>query len=240
MRAVTRLVVLVTIVLPPLHAQSPGIGDGRPFRAVALTFGTSSLSVDPVNAILSNAGFADLPTHAVTLGGGGYYAFGRALLGADVARASTTESRPVNGRSDQATSWQGTVTVGYAVVATNRLSIYPSLGVGLGRLDVRLQSTTGGATTAQPQPTFAELAQNPGGESTVAGSHLLFNIGVSEDYLLTNPTPTGFGITFGIRAGFALAPHRTTWRTAGAPVLAGPDASAGGPFLRIAVGLGSR
>ena len=42
------------------------------------------------------------------------------------------------------------------------------------------------------------------------------------------------------RAGVLASPNRTTWTRNDQRIVAGPDAAAGGPYLRIVVGLGGR
>jgi hypothetical protein len=198
------------------------------------------MSVDPMNAVLVGASFPGLSNDGISYGASGYYAFGRALLGADVARTTFGEEGLSNGRSDDLNSTLVLATASYAIVATGRLNLFPMLGVGIGRFDVTLRNRTGGSGAAAPQPTFGEVAQNPGNESTLSGSHLAYSVGGGADYLITRGVPDHAGVVFGVRAGVLLAPNRTTWTSAGRTVIAGPDASAGGPFVRIVVGMGGR
>lgn len=222
-----------------LSAQAPGYGDHQPFHAIVATTGAATMSVDAINAVLTKNGFSGLSTDGISYGVGGYYAFGRALLGADYTKTTFGEEGASTGRTDDLNSQLITGTVSFAVVATGRLNVYPTLGVGVGKFDVTLKNRTGTATSAA-QPTFDEVAQNPGPESTLSGSHLAFTVGGGADYLITKGAPDHAGVVFGVRAGFALAPNRTTWTSAGRTVIAGPDGSAGGPFLRLAVGIGGR
>ena len=110
--------------------------------------------------------------------------------------------------------------------------------MGLGRIEVALRDRSGGGTTAS-QPTFDEVAQSPGAESRLSGRHLLYSFGGGADYLVMRGGG-GVGVVLGLRAGVLAAPNRTTWTRSGQSVVAGPDASASGPFLRVVVGLGGR
>jgi hypothetical protein len=44
----------------------------------------------------------------------------------------------------------------------------------------------------------------------------------------------------GVRAGLLASPNRATWTRAGQTIVAGPDAGATGPYLRVVVGIGAR
>jgi hypothetical protein len=224
----------------PLLAQAPGYGDSQPFHALYVTTGATTMSVDPVNAVLTKNAFAGLSTDGISYGAGGYYAFGRALLGAEYVRTTFGEEGLSSGRTDDLNAQQLAATVSFALVATGRLNLFPTVGVGLGHFDVTLRDRSGGAANSAAQPTWDEVAQSPGAETTLSGSHLLYTVGGGADYLITRGAPDHAGVVFGVRAGFAVAPNRTTWTAAGRTVVAGPDASSGGPFLRIVVGIGGR
>jgi len=221
-----------------VSAQGAGLGAGRPFHAIVLSTGMSTMSVDALNARVTASRFAPLSNDAVSYGASGYVAIGRALLGAELARSAFGEEGLNNGRTDELTVLQGVATVGYALVATERLSVFPQLGVGIGRVEVSLRDRAEAGTTAS-QPTFDEVAQAPGAESRIAGRHLLYSFGGGADYLVSR-AGSAVGVVLGVRAGMLASPNRTTWTRDGQAVLAGPDASAGGPYLRVVVGLGAR
>jgi hypothetical protein len=220
-------------------AQNVGAGAGHPFHAVLLTTGMTTMSVDPLNARITSNQFAGLSNDAVSYGGGGYFAIGRALLGAEAHRSTFGEEGLDNGRTDDLSSLQAVVTAGYAIVSTEHLTVFPQLGVGLGRIEVTLRDRSGGSTAASSQPTFDEIAQTPGAESKMSGRHLLYSFGGGADYLVTR-RGSPLGVVMGVRAGLAASPNRATWTRNGQTVVAGPDAGAGGPYLRVMVGLGGR
>ena len=234
-------VLLATLGAVSLRAQSPGLGDGRPFHALVLTTGATTMSVDALNAVLTGARFAGLSNDGISYGASGYHAFGRALIGADVSRTTYGEEGLSNGRSDDLNATQYLATVSYAIVSTGRLSLFPTLGVGAGRFDVTLREPAAAAADgAYADATFAAVVENPGRESTLAGQHLLYSLGGGADFLVTRGAGDRGGVVLGLRAGMFFAPNRTTWSTSGRMVIAGTDASAGGPFLRVVVGIGGR
>lgn len=226
------------VAVASASAQGVGMGSGRPFHALVLSTGMSMMSVDALNARMTPSQFAPLSNDAVSYGASGYLAVGRALLGADVSRSAFGEEGLNNGRTDELTATQGMVTAGYALVATDRLSLFPQLGVGLGRVEVALRDRSG-AGSAPAEPTFDEVAQSPGTESRMSGRHLLYAFGGGADYLVSR-AGAARGVVLGVRAGVLLSPNRTTWTRGGQSIVAGPDAGAGGPFLRVAVGMGGR
>jgi hypothetical protein len=87
--------------------------------------------------------------------------------------------------------------------------------------------------------TFDEVAQAPGQEGRMSGRHLVHALGAGADYLVLR-AGSSKGVVLGIRAGVRESPNRTTWTRGGQPIVAGPDAAAGGPYLHLAVGLGGR
>jgi hypothetical protein len=225
---------------PNLRAQSPGLGDGRPFHALVLTTGATTMSVDALNGVLTGERFAGLSNDGISYGASGYFAFGRALLGGEFSRTTYGEEGLNSGRSDDLNARHIMATASYALVSTGRLNLFPTVGVGAGHFDVTLRDRVGGTTASAAEPTFAEVARNPGTETTVSGDHLLYSVGGGADYLITRGASDHVGVVFGVRAGMLIAPNRTTWSTGSRAVMAGPDASAGGPFLRIAIGIGGR
>ena len=226
------------VAVASVSAQGVGAGSGRPFHALALSTGMSTMSVDALNERLTPSQFAPLSNDAVSYGASGYLASGRALVGVEVARSAFGEEGLDNGRTDELSSAHALATVAYAIVATERLTVFPQIGVGVGRLDVTLRDRSGAATSAS-QPTFDEVAQAPGQESRMSGRHLVHAVGGGVDYLVSR-AGSSKGVVLGIRAGVLESPNRTTWTRAGQRIVAGPDAATGGPYLRVAVGLGGR
>ena len=219
-------------------AQGAGVGAGRPFHEFVLTTGMSTMSVDPLNSRIAASQFAPLSNDAVSFGASGYVAIGRALLGAEVARSAFGEEGVNNGRTDDLSSAHALATAGYAIVSTERLTVFPQLGVGLGRLELTLRDRSGTAS-APAQPTFDEVAQSPGSESRMSGRHLAYALGGGGDYLVSRAGASK-GVVLGVRAGMLVSPNRTSWTRNGQRIVAGPDAAPGGPYLRLVVGVGER
>jgi hypothetical protein len=232
-------VAFLVAAAPAVGAQSTAY-EPTAFHVVGFSTGATSMSVSAINSQLTQAGFAGLSNDGISYGVTGHFAWGRAHLGVDVTRTTFGEEGLSNGRTDDLSATQFVGTAGYAIIAMPRISVFPILGVGIGQFDVTLRDRNGGTRTTTAQPTFAEVAQNPGASSTIAGRHLLFSVGVGGDLLVTRIGADHAGVVFGVRAGYHASPNRTTWTLAGREVLAGPDASAGGPFVRVVIGFGGR
>ena len=235
-----RAAVLVTFATPALPAQGPGLGDGRPFHALVFTTGATTMAVDALNSVLTGQRFAGLSNDGIGYGVSAHVSFGRALIGADLSRTTFGEEGSSSGRTDDLNATQYLATASYAFLSTGRLSIYPTLGVGAGHVDVTLRERNAAPAAAANEPTFQGIVASPGTESVLSGNHLLYSVGGGADYLVTRRASDNVGVVFGLRAGMLVAPNRTTWTSGGHAVTAGPDASAGGPFLRVVVGIGGR
>ena len=233
------LVVVVAVCAPAvLHAQEIGVGAAHPFHAAGLSTGAATMSVDALNARLAAGRFAGLSNDAVTYGATGYYAVGRALLGASAHRSLFGEEGLANGRTDDLGVWQLLATASYAIVSTSRVTVYPSLGAGIARLQLQLRDS--GTLPATTSSQFDDIVQAPGRSTRLDGHALLYDLGIGADYLVTRSAASAVGVVFGMRAGVTASPNRTTWSSAGRTVDAGPDGGPGGPYLRVVVGVGGR
>ena len=196
------------------------------------------MSVDALNARMTTSQFAGLSNDAVSYGASGYFAYGRALIGAEVHRSAYGEEGLNNGRTDDLSTVQGAINVGYAVLATHHLSLFPQIGVGLGKVDVTLRDRNG-TRSAAVEPSFDEIAHTPGPESQLSAKALLFSAGAGVDYLVA-PRGASKGVVLGLRAGVLASPNRAIWTRGGQSVSAGPDVGPGGGYLRLMVGVGGR
>ena len=138
MRSTVRLLCVGAVLGGAVSASAQGVGagPGRPFHALVLTTGMSAMSVGALNARMAASQFAPLSNDAVSYGVSGYLASGRAMVGAQVARSAFGEEGLNNGRTDALSSVHVLATVAYAVLSTERLTVFPQIGVGVAT-DVR-------------------------------------------------------------------------------------------------------
>lgn len=211
----------------------------QPFHALVFTTGATTMKVDALNSTLASGHYAGLSNDGISYGASAHYAFGRAMLGADFSKTTFGEEGLSNGRSNDLNAMQVLGTVSFAIMTTPRLTLFPTLGVGTGKFDVTLRDRNKSAQpAATTERTFAELVADAGASTTVSGNHLMYSVGGGLDFLVTRGASSG--VVLGLRAGMLVAPNRTTWSSGGTHVVAGPDASAGGPFARLVVGIGGR
>lgn len=223
------------VIAPRVGAQ-----EASPFNALVFTSGATTMKVDGLNGMLTQAQFAGLSNDGISYGLSGYYAYGRALIGGDFSHTTYGEEGLSNGRSDDLNATQMLGTVSYALVANGHVNLFPTLGIGAGHFDVTLRDRAGTISASEQTPTFSEVALTPGQSTMVSGHHLLYSVGGGADFLIGRRSSDKMGIVLGLRGGYLVAPNRTTWTSNGRPVITGPDASSGGPFMRIVIGVGGR
>src|SRR5258708_37484035 len=97
------------------------------------------MALAALDAELASARFSGLSNQGISYGATGHYAFGRALLGADVAHTTYGNEWLDNGRSDDLNSTQVAGTASYAIFRHRNWTVFPTLRVGLGQFDVTLR-----------------------------------------------------------------------------------------------------
>ena len=134
--------------------------------------------------------------------------------------------------------WMGTV--GYAFFTTFRkFNFLGFLGVGEGTTKIVVSDRNGGATVAtNVDPLFNDILSNPGFSSTLNGTYTVIQPGIGIDYLMLRSKESHTGVTFGIRVGTTISPHRTAWTYEGRDVVGAPDAGPVGSFVRLTLGVG--
>jgi hypothetical protein len=217
-------------------AAQPSIA---PFTNVFLALGNAFSNVDLLNARFDSARYDAIAGHGFSIGGGGYVPFGRALFGAEYHDADFGFESTGTGRTDKMGSkyWMGTV--GYALYTSWKFNVVGFLGAGMGTTTIKVSDPSGGPTVgATPNPLFNDILSNPGLGSTLTGTYTIFQPAVGVDYLMLRTDKSHVGVTFGLRIGTSISPHRTAWSYEGRDVVGAPDAGPVGTFLRLSVGIG--
>jgi hypothetical protein len=210
-----------------------------PFTNVFISLGNAFSNVDLLNVRFDSARYDAIAGHGFSIGGGGYVPFGRALFGAEYHDADFGYESTGTGRTNKMTSkyWMGTV--GYALYTTWRFNFIGFLGAGMGTTTIKVSDRNGGATIGtNVDPLFNDILSNPGFSSTLTGSYSVFQPGVGVDYLMLRSDKSHVGVTFGVRFGTTISPHRTVWTYMGRNVVGAPDAGPVGSFLRLSLGIG--
>ncbi len=221
-------------------AQDPAANQPiAPFTSVFVSLGNAFSNVNALNVRFDSAKFDAIAGHGFSIGGGGYVPFGRALFGAEYHDADFGFESTGTGRTNKMNShyWMGTV--GYAFITTWQFNILGFLGAGMGTTKIIVSDRNGGSTVGTAtDPLFDDILAHPGFSSTMTGSYSVFQPGIGVDYLMLRTKESHIGVTFGVRAGTTISPHRTSWSYEGRNVVGAPDAGPVGSFLRLSLGIG--
>jgi hypothetical protein len=227
--------------VPPASAQTerhpPGAEDG-PERVRYVSIGSQYLTgIGDLNSTLDRAGVRTTERTTLTLGFGKYAVFGSpdtpVMLGADAQGALGFEDQP-NQRDATVGALSGFGSVGYPFVSTDRVRLYPLVGLGLGATVVSFEAREDDERAV----TYDDVLDNPNQRSTLAQGALLAKgaLGVEVRYTLAFAERTQRG-TVGLRAGYVVDPATFDWALGGGTDLeGGPDAGPAGPYLRLIVG----
>jgi hypothetical protein len=210
-----------------------------PFTNVFISLGNAFSNVNALNVRFDSAHFDAIAGHGFSIGGGGYVPFGRALFGGEYHDADFGFESTGTGRTNKMHSHYWMATVGYALFTTWHFNFVGFLGVGMGSTKIIVADRNGGPTVSTSvDPLFDDILASPGLSSTITGSYSVFQPGVGMDYLMLRSDKSHLGVTFGLRLGTTISPHRTAWSYEGRNVVGAPDAGPVGTFLRLSLGIG--
>ena len=127
----------------------------------------------------------------------------------------------------------GTLGIGYMVEMSQRVRVYPRLGLGGGGMGVWFESDSSvGFDDVLVDPRPEELRREP----VLSTGSAVIDLGLGAELL---PGGWGRGLMLGIRLGY-LAAFDTDWQFHDRQVIGGPDANLGGPYIRATIGVGWR
>lgn len=206
---------------PDSVAQNAAGGGG--FFAI----GVNATNLGPLNNRLSSTGYPTFPSELFAIGGGGYGVVGgRVLLGGE-GYGLIGPSRGVQGREVSVGGGYGLFTLGYQFRPVPSLTVYPQVGLGGGGLVLDI----GSAGADQ----FDDVLENPSRSATLEQGSLLLSLGAGVEYRVRSSGDDG-GWHLGVRAGYLLAPYTTDWTLDENRLADSPDATLGGPFVRVLIG----
>jgi hypothetical protein len=231
---------LFALVAPFAAAQdAPASTTVAPFTNVFIALGNSFTNVNALNVRFDSAHYDAIAGHGFSIGGGFYVPYGRALFGGEYHDADFGFESTGTGRTNKMKSDYWMVTVGYALFTAWKWNVVGSLGAGMGTTKINVSDRNGGATVAtNVDPLFDDILAHPGFSSTLSGSYSVFQPAIGADYLMLRSDASHIGVTFGIRLGTTISPHRTSWSYEGRNVVGAPDAGPVGSFLRLTLGIG--
>jgi hypothetical protein len=242
MRHCLRITAALLLALPlaSARAQNAPVNESiPPFMSGYIALGNSFMNVDALNTRFSATGYDAIAGHGFSVGAGGYVPYGRALFGAEFHSADFGFESTDAGRTNKMSShyWMGTV--GYAFYTSWHFNVLGVLGAGLGTTTLTVSDRNGGTPVGNTtDPLFDDVLTSPGSSSVLTGTYTIFQPAFGVDYLMLRTDQSHIGVTFGLRLGTTISPHRTSWTYEGRDVVGAPDAGPVGGFLRLSVGIG--
>ncbi len=186
-------------------------------------------SLDEVSSALFSAGYDSLPLWYMTTGGYGYGVLGKVIVGGE-GMGFTQEFSTGDHRREVEAGF-GAFDIGYIVVASKSVLVYPFLGIGGGSISIRL--------TEQSTPVdFHNVLADPDLEATLTTSVFLLSANLGMDwYLLFGDEEGGGGFILGIRGGYVFQPKEGQWTMGDIDVVNVPDVRLSGPYISFSIGM---
>lgn len=194
----------------------------RPFVGF-FSVGASVTDLGALDDQLEAAGYPTFGSETLTLGAGGYVPVGRFMIGAE-GTGVIAPSRGFEGRDLSARGGYGLLTLGYQLTPERRLDVFPMAGIGGGALNLEIGS--------EPVDDFDEVLSDPDRGTSATRLSLTVSVGVGTEYPLRSDDE---GPRLGLRAGYLFAPLSSDWTIDERSVGGGPDATLGGPFVRLTI-----
>ena len=240
---------MLAFAATPCQAQRSSSDEAvAPFSSAYFTVGTLLMDVSKLNPhferldldVKDRPGYYTLSNDAYSVGLGAYgVVFRRFTIGAEFHSADVGQETSPTAKTNQLTTNYWMVKGGYAALTSWRFSLTPTLGIGTGSLKLTMRSRGGGAPLSPGQDwTFDEVIASPGSSSTMNGSYVMVQPGLSLEYLALNDDHDSIGLMIGLHLASAISPNRTTWTYGGRSVFGGPDVGPTGGMFRIVVGIG--
>jgi len=121
--------------------------------------------------------------------------------------------------------------IGYAVVSSGDLNIYPLIGFGGGGMWLQIGKNN-----------FDDILEDPVRNANLTGGIFMFNFALGSDYLIKvkEYEKNKGGIVFGFRAGYTYTPWNGAWWTDNISIKGGPKIGMTGPYIRFMIGFGGK
>jgi len=217
------------LVLQPPSLEGQTVRGGGYFAV-----GAMDLEVDALNQRLTDTGFPELSSSALTLGGGGHAVRGRLLLGGQGHGFLADDETTLDGATGvRLGGGYGLFNLGWEVVGRDRLSIYPTAGLGAGGLALQIGP--------RDVPRFDDVLEDPGRGVTLSHGGLLTSVGVRAEMALGDRPRRRAprqGLIVGVELSALQGIGNWAWGTEWGEVTRGPDAAFDGVHLRVTIGGG--
>ncbi len=195
------------------------------------SLGENWVSLSNLNTILARACYSKLRSNGLAFGGGGFAVKRRWLwggMGAGFNNGSTT----ANGNKVAFGGGYGLFDLGYMILNTPKMALYPMIGIGGGGLTLKITRQSG------PKE-LSDLLKNPEGEVQITSGDFLLNVGFGFHFLLAKKEKRGKGtggLLVGARAGYLVSLIHGNWRMEQGDVPGAPKSPFTGPYVYITIG----
>lgn len=195
--------------------------------------GLHNVGLSDLNGPMVSQGYSRFGETFFSLGGGGMVVLGRLILGGEgyALFDRTTTRGPVKGRLGAGC---GFFDLGYLFWQQDQFRAYGLLGLGGGGWTLRL--------TDSASVPLENVLGNPGRSSTLTTAGFMACLSVGADWTVRLGGGEGGegGASFGLRAGYNLAPFKSEWKMQDFEIDPGTKMGLAGPFVRLVVGFGGR
>jgi hypothetical protein len=146
------------------------------------------------------------------------------------SEAHMVVAKEVTGPTHEASlnSWYGFINIGYRIIATQSLMLYPLIGFGGATSTLRIGSRITEALS------FDQVLADPNRSLEITTGSVLFNSSLNLN-VFTKSTETG-GFQFGISGGYIFSLPAGNWYTFNTDIGGGPSYNLSGPYARIKFG----
>ncbi|TVR66014.1 MAG: hypothetical protein EA422_02780 [Gemmatimonadales bacterium] len=217
------------LVLHPSSVEGQTVRGGGYFAV-----GAMDLDLDALNQRLTGAGYPEMSSSALTLGGGGHAVRGRLLIGGQGHGFLADDETTVDGNTGvRLGGGYGLFNLGWEVVGRDRLSIYPTAGLGGGGVALQIGP--------RDVPLFDEVLDDPARNVTLSHAGLLTSLGVRAEVALGDRPRRRAprqGMVVGMELSVLQSVGNWRWSTEWGEVTRGPDAALDGVHLRVTIGGG--
>ena len=176
--------------------------------------------------------FKELSAHYGLIGGSGYIMLGDFLVGA-TGQAIFGPEIEHGTQKVELLGGMGFANLGYAFVNTDRLKIYPMMGIGGGTIGM-LKSNHGDLE-------MDEILDNSLGEMKVSIRNLMMDFSAGLDFSpywkIHRNNKSGGALNLGLRAGYIFGAENNHWVYRGGEVLGGPDFGMSSFYVKVLVGV---
>ncbi|MDQ3191782.1 MAG: hypothetical protein M3Q58_09320 [Bacteroidota bacterium] len=212
-------------------SKADTIGIVRRYNGVfgSFSYGWTLLNTRALNETLNSFNYPMFSNYAVTFGGRALRMYKCFFIGAEGYFIFNEEK---NSTAYDASLNSGYVffNMGYRGIASSNLLLYPLIGVGGGRSNLKIAERSNGIA-------FNQLMANPARSLELSTNSFLLNFSLNLDYFTMPILINGFH--FGISLGYTLALPADGWFMFNTNVQGGPAFNLSGPYIRLKFGGGS-